>query len=852
MALGLLSQKTLRLAAVAAIMMSFEVSSCKSRPSLLASGAGSTNVGLVPTRALFVPPALQLYDDDARRVENATRLSYGIVECPGADGAKNLAVLQATAHKSADAVQRVRDNIAYSSDGASAMPSDCHLLGKHLMSIGSFVNIFGQKPTTQKQFETQQAIWLSLRGSRGAKDPSYIAGLSQFLSENLGAYPASSTSDMVVAFGKLDAAFNPCVKTADGTFNKTAAYSCGADSVPIVKDKGALGVQLVDVIGAGEENFLTKLAQKKSTAPQDDGWQIASRTDLSMKDLKKSGFVPPENLKVTMSLTAGATPTLDETRYAISDLLVDGKAEIESRFGIVYGPQPAPVLSKNNPRVLPVPPDRVSGVAPSSATATAIRGPNGAVYFPNLTIDSNAQIKANWQLWKLDPVRNQWQLLNDPGLPPLKAAAKTALALTAKMVFPTVAPNCASLGQILCLANANQCQWQSPEAACLPKALAPSAAPSGMGGSLLLADQSQSSPNQSMIFSPSGTDVDAFLGWTAVGKPGQDSPYILDSHNCQGFANTLAQSAVLSGAAESANLVSFNATDANNQGVGHALTQLNFSGGQSVLVEPNGANGNVRSDPFATPGDGRIPDDVVQSFVPQTNLSGSTDIKQSDGTFGSRAIGDTWNASQRVLNNSEGFQNDAARLGYTDQDINAMQAANDETRAAGFEWRKGQAGEAAEDWHDPAAGANSGDDSSDAASDSYTPQNSSGGDDFSDAGGYDQEAYNNGWDNLNSDSGSSDSSGDNGGDGGNWTADNSGDSGNVTTDNSSDNGSWADNSGGESVPSEFFGTGSEYDGGGGDTGSWDAGSWDNGSTDTGSWDSGSTDTGSWDGGGDGG
>ena len=790
-----------------AILLSFFLASCtKPLPSLLSERPSVFALGLVPMRALFVPPAMKLFNDDASRIENAIRLSYGIVSCSGADGANSLKSLRSAASHSSDAVQRMGASVGYSMDGKSAVDSGCKLMGSHLMSVGSFAQIFGQAPASQDQFETQQAIWLALRGATPIRDGSYMTTLSQFLSENFGAYPTSGSSNMIGSFNQLDAQFNPCVSSSGGSFNKTASFSCAAGSIPVPKDQNALSAKLQKAIGDGEEASLAALSAKKSTAPQDDGWQVASRTDLSMKDLKQSGVVPPQRLKLSITLDSSTQPKIDDPAYHMSEIVANSKAGIESRFGITFGPAPAPVISKNNPRQLPLPPDlQISG-------NQGIAGPGGALYYPNVTIDSNAKMQANWQLWKLDDSKNQWTLLNSPGLPPLKAQAKTALALTQQRAGATAERvSCDGLGQVLCLAQGAACQWQSPASRCAPGEAGRAA--SGAAAGLYL--DAPTSAAQPMMFSSDLQGVNQFLNWTSIGNNDvgkNDTSWINGYHNCQGFANTLGTSAVASGAADSANLVAFKGYDADGNYSGHELSQLNMADGTSVLVEPNAANGSAVSAPYKTPTDGQtVPDDIVQNFVAtQSNLAGDTNISQRSPE---RQLGDTNDSNERALNSSQGFQDDMQRLGYTPDDINQMQQANDETRATAQQARTGDGG-LNSDYSDDY---NNGTTNNANASD---PGSSTDGSDSSDQSAYDQSVFDNGSANLNPSSSSGDASGDSSADN---SADNSADSSATTTDNSSGTSSNDSN-----WLSEIFGNGANTDSSG-DSGSSDTSGWDSSS-----------------------
>ena len=784
------------LCALSAVALLLGPAACKSRNSLMSSATNATtSVGLVPMRALYVPPALRLYNDDALRIENAIRLSYGIVSCPGA---KELSNLRSAASHSSDAVQRMNGFIAYSTDGKSVVDSGCKLLGTRLMSAGSFAQIFGQAPASQDQFETQQAVWLALRGSTAIRDGSYIVTLSQFLSENFGAYPTSGSSNMIGSFDQFDAQFNPCVSSSGGSFNMTAAFSCGAGSIPVPRDHQALSAKLQKAIGDGEEASLAALSTKKSTAPQDDGWQIAARTDLSMKDLKQSGVVPPQKLKLSITLDSSTQPKIDDPLYQMSEIVAHSKAGLEKRFGITFGPAPAPVISKNNPRQLPLPPDlQISG-------NQGIAGPGGALYYPNVTIDSNAKMQANWQLWKLDDSKNQWTLLNSPGLPPLKAQAKTALALTQQRAEVTAARvSCDGLGQVLCLAQGATCHWQSPASRCEPGEAALAA--SGAAAGLYL--DAPAPGTQPMLFGSDLQGVNQFLQWTSIGNNDvgkNDTSWINDYHNCQGFANTLGTSAVASGAADSANLVAFKGYDADGNYNGHELSQLNMADGTSVLVEPNGANGSAVSDPYPTPTDGQtVPDAIVQNFVAtQSNLAGDTNISQRSPE---RQLGDTNDSNERALNSSQGFQDDMQRLGYTPDDVNQMQQANDETRADAQQTRTGDGGLNSDYTDDYNNGSYNNADAGNSTSNASANDGSAS----SDQSAYDQSLFDNGADNLNADNGPDTSST-------NGSADNNSLADNSSADNS---GGSNDGTGSDSWTSEFFGGGSDPSGGSSDNGS---------------------------------
>ena len=189
---------------IVAMALVFSISSCTKKHSPQhVNTESSASFALVPMRALFVPPAAPLYDDDARKAENAIRVSYGIVSCTSSAKSGELTALVNLGRRSVSAIQRKGRDIIYSPDGKAGYKSNCQLAGPHLMSIGSFVGIFGKQPTTQQEFETQQTVWLSLRRIGTATDLAYAPALSQFLSENLGAYPTTNKRRYV---GRIQAA----------------------------------------------------------------------------------------------------------------------------------------------------------------------------------------------------------------------------------------------------------------------------------------------------------------------------------------------------------------------------------------------------------------------------------------------------------------------------------------------------------------------------------------------------------------------------------------------------------------------------------------------------------------------
>ena len=403
---------------------------------------------------------------------------------------------------------------------------------------------------------------------------------------------------MLAAFKRLDSSFNPCVPSSGSRFDKNAAYSCDANAQIIAKRSvEAQKATLVNAIALAEEAFLGGLSAQSGAASQDDGWQIASRTDLSLKDLKPSGSVPPRKFQVVFSLVGNRTVQLGETHYTVMDLALFGKAVIESLFGITYGSEPAPVLSHNNPRALPLPYDpTANGGATTASAAAPIPGPDGAVYYPYPSIDSNTLIKANWQLWKLDSTNNQWRLLSHPGLPPFRANAitgsKTSLALTEAVGRPA----CATLQHIPCLASSKRCAWQSLETRCVARAQsAPAAAPAApldadSRGGLALANSYDPNASQANLFTSDLSGLDDFRNWTAVGK-NTDTPWNNMDYNCQGFANAFDNSALNTGAASDANIVDYKGYDAQgNQTVYHAISQVALGDGSKVLVDP--ATGN--------------------------------------------------------------------------------------------------------------------------------------------------------------------------------------------------------------------------------------------------------------------
>lgn len=298
------------------LLATLSASSCKyfrktgAESKAIVSEDGKFAFTLVPIRNSYTPnPQGELYEDDARKQQNAIRLTYVAIQCEsdGVLAAVQLAhLVESEARRSREALRRNGRKLILQLASSQSQMKSCSIIGDYAMGPASWVDVFSKKPTAGEEdlYYAQQMAWLAARGQTndGAEAfKSFTVAFLDFTSQSMGGVQRGYDEIIAGKLKQADLDFNPCVGDDStrgfGIFDKKKIFNCyqGHDYQILsgYADKRDVFLQKVSV---NEQEFLKDLhALPKSISAPDgfsltDGWDVALKIDATIaNDLKLSG-----------------------------------------------------------------------------------------------------------------------------------------------------------------------------------------------------------------------------------------------------------------------------------------------------------------------------------------------------------------------------------------------------------------------------------------------------------------------------------------------------------------------------------------------------------------------------------
>ncbi|PRQ00465.1 DUF4280 domain-containing protein [Enhygromyxa salina] len=160
----------------------------------------------------------------------------------------------------------------------------------------------------------------------------------------------------------------------------------------------------------------------------------------------------------------------------------------------------------------------------------------------------------------------------------------------------------------------------------------------------------------------------AFMAATAIGAGGGDTPYDVDTYNCQAFADALARSLLEAGVAENVRLIHIMTRDGipgSDPVVNHAVTEVELANGDRYIVDAQ--TGWISSD-YSLDKNGEIPDDTSNELVVLADQRYGGEPTDYIDFGGPRDVGDTWTPVMTVTDHSAGLNSDRETRGDIDWD----------------------------------------------------------------------------------------------------------------------------------------------------------------------------------------
>ena len=371
---------------LATVSLAWAAQSCKlfqrssSATKAIVSEDGLAAFTLVPIRNTYLPDSRgELYVDDARKVENALRLSYVAVECTGQYAAMMANTIEDQARRSRDSVRRDGRELRFQLVDSSTPVKDCHIVGDYAAGPASWAGIFSQSPSDEVQFQSQQIAWLAARGQANLGAQSFSTGFLDFVSESLGAVPKASYAEVALAIGRADANFNPCT---DGNsplgFDKRKVVSClEGKNYKTVSGYSNLREQFLAKVRLEEEAFIAGLQRVVDPKQKAliSGWEVALKIDSTIAaNVQLSGQVSNTSVLATQGPSPSAIEP--ETNPALQYLAAKSGFFLQL-FELKIGTSLGPVYSYSNPRKVDmppsVPPEQLKQDLASAKSGTGLR-----------------------------------------------------------------------------------------------------------------------------------------------------------------------------------------------------------------------------------------------------------------------------------------------------------------------------------------------------------------------------------------------------------------------------------------------------------------------------------------------